>query len=39
MPKLTFEYNLSKIEGHIKKEDTFYREAIRSTERLAVCLR
>ena len=30
---------LSKIEGHIKKEDTFYREAISSTERLAVCLR
>ena len=41
MPKVTFEYNLpvSKIEGHIKKEDTFYREAISSTERLAVCLR
>ena len=38
MPKMTFEYNLSKIEGHNKKEDTFYREAINSTERLAVCL-
>ena len=24
MPKVTFEYILSKIEGHIKKEDTFY---------------
>ena len=33
------EYKLSKIEGHIKKEDTFFREALSSTERLAVCLR
>ena len=39
MPKVTFKCNLSKIEGHIKKEDTFHREAISSTERLAVCLR
>ena len=38
MPKVTFEYNLSKIKGHIKKEGTFYREAISSTERLVVCL-
>ena len=30
---------LSKIEGHIKKESTFYREAISPTERLYVCLR
>ena len=33
MPKVTFEYNLSKIEGHMKKVDRFYRE---TTERLAV---
>ena len=36
MPKVTFEYNLSKIEGHIKKEDTFYREAIKEKDWLCV---
>ena len=39
MPKVTFEYNLGKIEDHIKKEDTFYRETLSPTERLTVCLR
>ena len=38
MPNVTFECNLSKFEGHIKKEDTFYREAISSTERLAASI-
>ena len=30
MPIVTPEYNLSKIEGHIKKEDTFYQETVSS---------
>ena len=37
--KVKFDYYISKIEDHIKKESTFYREAISSTDKLAVCLR
>jgi len=39
MPLYSFNVLLHKIENDIKKQDTFWREAITPRERLAVCLR
>ncbi|CAI6375964.1 unnamed protein product [Macrosiphum euphorbiae] len=39
MPQYSFNVLLHKIENDIKKQDTFWREAIIPRERLAVCLR
>ena len=39
MSKNCFRILLSKMETHLKKQDTHWRMAITPTERLAVCLR
>ncbi|KAG8243729.1 hypothetical protein J6590_039737 [Homalodisca vitripennis] len=39
MSLITFHKLLSKVEAHLHKEDTFWRQAITPKHRLAVCLR